>query len=250
MKKILFMLIMVAAVAACQKKNAVTAEIDQNGDCIFQNSVVCFRLPGAGNPVVTDGVEAILKTMDKKEVILKDRKSALAASMNDGGSALLVNDSLVFPHENFDSFEIVEQTPTHVIFTLHYPKWVAGEDSVSLTRTITLREPAYTFKVKDVYDIRNGQDITVATGLAKRGVEKYESGEDYIAAWESVASEGNIGVGFVMPMTRDFLFEGPQDHAIAIFKTKSGRPVEYAMGSCWSNGVISSFDHWLEQFRP
>ena len=180
MKKILFAIIMVAAVAACQKQPAATATIDENGDLIFQNNLVCYRLNGARNPVVTDGMEAILKaTVDKKET-LKDRKVALAASLNDGGTALVVNDSLVFPHENFDSFEIVEQTPTHVIFTVHYPKWVAGEDSVSLTRTVTLRANSYFFEVKDNYDIRSGVDIKVATGFAKRGVEKNETGSDCI----------------------------------------------------------------------
>lgn len=249
MKKIFLMMIMAAAVVACQKEPAATAVIDENGDCIFQNDVVCFRLNGARNPVVTNGMEAILKAVVDKETVVRDRKAAKAASMNDGGSAILVGDSLCFPHENFDSFEVVELTEKHVTFSLTYPQWLAGEDSIKLTRTITLREGSYYCEVTDVYDIRMGKNITVYAGFEKRAVENSEQGNDYIVAWESVPGEGYMGIGLVMPMTRDFEFDGPSDQAVGILTTKSGRIAKYAVGYCWSKGEFADFSQWAEKVR-
>jgi hypothetical protein len=251
MKKIFLIFIMAVAVAACQKEPPVTATIDQNGDCVIQNSLVCFRINGSNNPVVTNGMEAILKAgSSKKDIVVKDRKAAVAASLNDGGSALMLNDSLYYPHENFESFELVEQTDRHVIFKLTYPKFLVGEDSVTLYRNITLRENSYYCEVKDSYDVGHvGQNITVVAGFAKRNVEKSEVGNDYIIAWESVPDEGNMGVGILMPMTKKFEFDGPEDNAVAIYDTKSGRPCSYAVGYCWSQGALPDYDSWAKLIR-
>lgn len=251
MKKLFLMIITAAAVVACQKEPAATAFIDENGDCIFQNSVVCFRINGPSNPVVTTGMEAILKAKQDKEVVVKDRKAAQAASMNDGGSALVVNDSLYYPHENFEQFEIVEQTKTLVKFTLQYPTWLAGEDSVKLIRTVTLRENSEYCEVADAYKGGElGEDILVAVGFAKRNVIKSEVGPDYIVAWESVpGGDGEMGVGFLMPMTDTFVFDGPDDQAVAYFKTKFNRNSDYAVGYCWSKGKISDFELWADKVR-
>ena len=250
MKKALLMIITAAALVACQKQPAATAAIDENGDLIFQNSLVCYRLNGASNPVVSSGLEAILKAQEGKEVVVKDRKAAQTASLNDGGSAYVVSDSLCFPHENFDSFEIVEQTPNRVVFSVHYPQWLAGEDSVSLTRTITLGENSYYCEVSDAYvSSRPGHDIRVAVGFSKRGVSKSETGKDYIIAWEDLAGDGNMGVGFVMPRTLEFEYEGPNDQAVAYFNTKSSRKTDYAVGCCWSKGELSDFELWASKVR-
>ncbi|MBR5735226.1 MAG: DUF4861 family protein [Bacteroidales bacterium] len=247
MKKIVYLIIMAAMTAACQVGPAATAAIDGNGDCIFQNSLVCFKLNGAANPVVSDGIEAILKAKD----MVKDRKIAQAASMNDGGSAVVVNDSLCFPHENFDSFEIVEQTTTHVTFSLHYPRWQAGEDSIELTRTITLRENSYFCEVSDVYESNDGNGMRVAAGFAKRNVNRSETGEDYIIVWENLpGDDGNMGVGIVMPMSNEFELEGPADHAVAYCNTRFGHKADYAVGCCWSKGKTSDFEQWAALVRP
>lgn len=250
MKKILFIMIMAATLVACNNKNTSKAYLDANGDCIFENSVVAYRINGASNPVITNGMEAVLKAViDKKEVV-KDRKAAVAASMNDGGSAILLNDSLIFPQANFESFEVVEQTPDYVVFTLTYPAWQVGEDNISLVRTITLRNRSIYCEVKDVYKCDEGaKDVTVAAGFAKRNVANSEKGADYLVAWENIGADEAYGVGIVMPMSSKFEFDGPADHAVAIYPTKYGRPVEYAIGSCWSKGELSTFDSWAEKVR-
>lgn len=252
MKRILMIVAVAAMAFACKPVNPVNAVIDSNGDCVFENSVVSFRLNGAGNAVITDGMEAILKAGKGSKTVVEDRHSARAASMNDGGSALLIGDSLYFPHENFDSFELVEQTKSHVIFKLHYPMWLAGEDSLELTRTVTLRENSYYCEVTDIYasapTVR--KDITVVAGFAKNNVLRIETGKDYIIAWESLqGAEGNIGAGVLMPMTSEFAEDGPQDHSVALYKTKMRRPVDYAVGYCWSKGELADFDAWAAQVR-
>ena len=238
------MIIMAAAVvAACQKEPAATAVIDENGDCIFENNVVRFRLNGASNPVVTSGFEAILKAVDGKEQVVNDRKAAVAASMNDGGSALVVNDSLYYPQANFDSFEIVEQTPTHVTFTLTYPQWLAGEDTVSLTRTITLRENNYHCLVTDVYEGPVGQNMTVAAGYAKQEADSHKTGKDYILAWRNLPGGDAMGVGILMP-AGELTYEGLEDNALGYYTVKFGRRVDYGVLSGWSKAGISGLDDW------
>ena len=227
MKKILFMIIMAAVAVACTKESSVNAYIDANGDCIFENDVVRYRVNGANNPVVTSGMEAVFKAVvDKKEVV-KDRKAAVAASLNDGGSAILDGDSLIFPAANFESFEIVEKTPTAVTFTLTYPEWPVGETNVNLVRTVTLRDGSYYC-----------------------AVERNESGADSLISWESMpGNDGSYGLGVVMPMTNKFEFEGPCNSAVAIYPTKCGRKIDYAVGSCWSAGELSTFDMWAGKVR-
>ena len=251
MKKILFMIIMAAVAVACTKESSVNAYIDANGDCIFENDVVRYRVNGANNPVVTSGMEAVFKAVvDKKEVV-KDRKAAVAASLNDGGSAILDGDSLIFPAANFESFEIVEKTPTAVTFTLTYPEWPVGETNVNLVRTVTLRDGSYYCEVTDVYNsATQGESITVVTGFAKRAVERNEAGADYLISWESMpGNDGSYGLGVVMPMTNKFEFEGPCNSAVAIYPTKCGRKIDYAVGSCWSAGELSTFDMWAGKVR-
>jgi len=251
MKKILFTIIMAAALVACTKESPVNAYIDASGDCIFENNVVRYRINGASNPIVTSGMEAIFKAViDKKEVV-KDRKAAVAASLNDGGSAIVDGDSFIFPAANFEAFEIVEQTPTAVTFTLTYPEWPVGEDNVSLVRTVTIRQGSYYCEVSDVYKSSNpGTAVTVAAGFAKGAVERNESGVDYMISWENMPSgEGSFGVGIVMPMSNELVFEGPENSAVAFYPTKYGRKVDYAIGSCWSAGSLSTFDMWAEKVR-
>jgi len=250
MKRILFFMIMAAMAVACNKQPEPTAYLDGNGDCIFENGYVSYRINGASNPVITNGMEAILKAEDKKEVLVKDRKSAVAASMNDGGSAIVVNDSLVFPLQNFNSFEVEEAVPEYVKFTITYPKWLAGKDSVSLKRTVILRNRSYYAEIKDVYSSNTGNPVTIAVGFAKHAVQQSETGADYMINWENLPdNDGMIGTGIVMPMSNNHVFDGPQNHAVAYFNTKFGRPVEYAIGSCWSKGEMSAFDNWADMVR-
>lgn len=249
MKKILMIMIMAAAAVACSKQPASTAFLDAAGDCIFENSVVRYRINGPSNPVVTSGMEAILKAHDKKEVVLKDRKAAQAASLNDGGSAILLNDSLVFPQANFSSFEVVEQTKDYITFKLTYPQWEVEGNKVTLTRTITLRETSVYCEVKDVYSNEAGSTpVTIVAGFAEQAVEDSETGADYIVDWENTG-DGYIGKGIVMPMTKNFTMDGPQGSGVAIFSTKWGRPVDYAVGNCWSRGELTTFDSWAAKVR-
>lgn len=249
MKKLFLMIIVAAAMTACQNRPGATATLDANGDCVFQNPLVCFRLNGAGNPVIANGIEAILKAKDGKQTVVKDRKSAMAASLNDGGTVLVANDSLIFPHANFESFEIVEQDRGHVTFTLRYPEWTVGEEKISLKRTITLSDRFYYCEVTDEYNRRGATDMLLAAGFAKRGVEKSETGKDYIVAWESIPGEGNMGVGVLMPIADRFEFDGLDDNALEYCNSKYVSKVTYIVGSCWSKGAIADFDSWAAIFR-
>lgn len=251
MKKILFAIITAAALAACQPQSSVNAYLDGNGDCIFENNVVSFRINGAANSVVTSGMEAILKgVVDKREVV-KDRRSAVASSLNDGGSALLVDGGLVFPAANFESFEVVEKTDKYVTFTLNYPQWQVGDDGVSLIRTVTLHDNSLYCEVTDIYkSTAQGDPVTVVAGFAKRSVVNHETGEDYLIGWQSLpAEDGFYGVGIVMPMSDNLVFDGPEDSAVSVYDTKYGRRVEYAVGSCWSKSSIDSFEGWAKKVR-
>ncbi|MBR3526347.1 MAG: DUF4861 family protein [Bacteroidales bacterium] len=249
MKKILFIMIMAAVAVACSKQQTTTAFLDPAGDCIFENSVVRYRINGPSNPVVTSGMEAILKAHDKKEVVLKDRKAAQAASLNDGGSAVILNDSLVFAQANFSSFEIVEQTKDLVSFKLTYPQWEVDGNKISLVRTVTLRETSVYCEVKDVYSNEAGSTpVIVVAGFAKNSVENSEIGPDYVVDWENIG-DGYIGKGIVMPMSKNFAVDGPQDNAVAYITTKWGRPVEYAVGNCWSRGELTTFESWADKVR-
>ena len=251
MKKLVLLIIMAATVAACQEIPAPNAYIDANGDCIFENNVVCYRINGASNPVVTSGMEAIFKAVIDKQEVVKDRKAAVAASLNDGGSALVVEDSLVFPLENFDSFEIVEQTPTLVTFKLTYPQWQVGEDNVGLVRTVTIRNGSYYCEVADIYSCDGSSErFTAVAGFAKRSSERSETGVDYMIDWETMPDgDGSYGIGIVAPMSGNLVFDGPDNSAVAYCTVKYGRKIEYAAGSCWSRGELSSFEKWAEKVR-
>ena len=251
MKKFFLMIIMAAVLTACQKES-VNAFIDNNGDCIFENSLVCYRINGASNPVVTSGMEAIFKAVIDKQDVVKDRKAAVAGSLNDGGSAIVVEDSLVFPLENFTSFEVIEKTPKHVTFSVTYPAFPVGEDSISLVRTVTLRDGSLYCEVSDVYSSNHvgSAPYKAAAGFAKGSSERSETGKDYIINWENMPDgDGSFGIGVVMPMSGDLVFDGPANSAVAYFPTRYGRRVDYAVGSCWSRGEVATFDMWANKVR-
>lgn len=251
MKKIFLMIIMAATVVACQNQSVVKAYLDNNGDCIFENDIISYRINGASNPVVTSGMQAIFKAVVDKQDLVKDLKAGVSASLNDGGSAIVVDDSLYFPQENFSSFEIVEQTKGHVTFTLTYPEWQMGEDSISLERTITIREHSHYCEVSDIYT-NNGESgrLVVAAGFVKHAVESFETGVDYMITWEDMpGSDEFFGLGIVMPMSDSLVFNGPCNSAVAYYPTKYGRKVDYAIGSCWDKAGFATFDSWAEKVR-
>lgn len=251
MKKIIFLLIMAVAVTACHKNVPPAAYLDADGNCIFENNVVRYRIAGNSNPAVIPGMEAILiATGEEDELIELDRHCAVELSMNDGGSAVVFEDSLYFPQENFSSFEIVEQTGAHVIFKLEYPKWQVGEYVVALTRTITLRYNSYFCEVADDYSGLAGKPLKVAVGYEKHEVLDSETGKDYMITWERLPEgNGEIGLCIAVPMTDDFVFDGPNNQAVAYVSTSTARKVQYAAGFCWSRGEVPDFETWAEMVR-
>ena len=251
MKKILFVIALAVVAVACQKQPDVTAYIDDAGDCIFENTVIRYRIPGQKNPLISSGMIAELRAQENKEVFTDNGYPAVAASFNAGGSAIVVEDSLYFPHENFNSFEVVEQTSKHVTFKLEYPAFAAGTDSLTLIRTVTLGKDSYFCQINDIYkSLKKQVGILVAVGYDVHGTELHEIGKDYIISWEKAPSgDGMAGYGLAMPMTDVFEYEEGDDFAAAYFDTRTGRPVNYGLGFCWSKGAHADFDSWADEVR-
>lgn len=272
MKKI-YLIILTVLVVSCQSNQKVMVRLTDNGDCIFENDRVAYRIYGAQSDIISPGADIWVKAQGKlildkwyklsetdpqyfyrnhtgkKEYPGKDCYNAQSYSLNAGASVPIYQDSLVFPTQNFDKFELIESTKSKVVFSLHYPQWTIGENTVELTREITLAANDNFCTIDDIYD-GDFYSMACLVGISTQEVVNKDEGLDYIITWEKASDQsvenedGMIGLGIVMPENYKMEYNEERHYAVAHFETVRGRKVSYAIGSCWSKGNIPSFDEW------
>ena len=280
MKRILIVLLALAAFCACKPaaEQKVMARFvpERSDDFVFENNLIAGRFYGQaleGNPT-SPGIDIWVKLPGKlvanewykgyetesDEYYHHDHGGKdcykVAVSLGGGASAPLINGDIRVPATNFRSWDIVEQKPDKVVFTLHYPEWEATEGvKVALDKTVTVVPDTYFCAVEDHYTFSGKDSLVVAAGInlhtAQNTVERVFCLPDRVAVWEHASDQtyepedGMLGVAVVMPDAEYTFVTADGTHLVATRRIVSGEPVRYSFGSCWSKGDIQSLEDWF-----
>ena len=280
MKKVYILLLALATLCACkpQAEKQVTARFvpERSDDFVFENNLVAGRFYGQaleGNPT-SPGIDIWVKLPGKlvaeewykgyqtesDEYYHHDHGGKdcykVAVSLGGGASAPLIDGELRFPATNFRSWDIVEETPEKVAFTLHYPEWEVDEGvKVSLDKTVTVVPNTYFCDVEDHYTFTGTDSLVVAAGInlhtAQETVERVMCLPDRVAIWEHASDQtyepedGMLGVAVLMPEADQTFITADKTHLVACKRIVSGEPVRYSFGSCWSKGNIKTLEDWF-----
>ena len=284
MKRLAIVLVALAALTACsgEPERKVMARFvpERSDDFVFENNLIAGRFYGKaleGNPT-SPGIDIWVKLPGKlvadewyKGFLTESDEYyhhnhggkdcyKVAVSLGGGASAPLIGGKLCFPTTNYRSYDIVENTPEKVVFTLHYPQWEAAEGvTVSLDKTVTVVPDTYFCAVEDVYTFQGTDTLCVAAGInihaAQETVDKQLIEADRVAIWEHASDQtfepedGMLGVAVVLPEAAwtGLLEDG--SHLAALKAVTSGESIRYCFGSCWSKGNIKSAEDWFAEVR-
>ena len=281
-KALILAFMAIFALAGCKPKSVepkVLARFvpERSDDFVFENNLVAGRFYGKaleGNPT-SPGIDIWVKLPG---ALVADTWYAeaqkdpnyyhhdhggkdcykVSVSLGGGASAPIVDGMLSFPKTNFRSWEIKEETPGKVVFTLHYPKWQTADSvMVSLDKTVTVVADSYFCDVEDIYTFEGKPTIDVAAGInihkAQGTVEDQNmvTGRS-IAIWEHASDQtyepedGMLGVAVVMSGA-DYTGETADGSHLVLTRTiTSGEPFNYRFGSCWSKGDIQTVKDWFD----
>lgn len=280
MKKLFYAMLGLMALAACtqapEKKVMARFVPERSDDFVFENNLVAGRIYGKaleGNPT-SPGIDIWVKLPGKlvadewykgyetqsDEYYHHDHGGKdcykVAVSLGGGASTPLIDGKLRFPATNFRSWEVVEDTPEKVVFTLHYPEWEAADGvKVALDKTITVVPDTYFFDVEDVYAFEGIDTLAIAAGInthaALETVEKQWTTDTAVAIWEHASDQtfepedGMLGVAVVMPGADATFTTEDGTHLVACKRIVSGQPLRYRFGSCWSKGDVKTAEDWF-----
>ena len=280
MKRILSILVAVAALASCtqapEKKVMARFVPERADDFVFENNLIAGRFYGQaleGNPT-SPGLDIWVKLPGKlvadewykgyetqsDEYYHHDHGGKdcykVSVSLGGGASTPLIDGQLRFPATNYRSYDIVEETPEKVVFTLHYPEWEAVDGvKVSLDKTVTVTPDTYFCDVEDIYTFTGRDTLAIAAGInvhaAQSTVEKQSVLPSAVAIWEHASDQtfepedGMLGVAVVMPEADATFLTEDGTHLVACKRIVSGQPLRYRFGSCWSKGDVKTAEEWF-----
>ena len=280
MKRILTALLLLGALASCKPvpSQKVMARFvpERSDDFVFENNLIAGRFYGQaleGNPT-SPGLDIWVKLPGKLVANEWYKGYAtqsdeyyhhnhggkdcykVAVSLGGGASAPLIDGKLCYPATNFRSWDIVEESPEKVVFTLHYPQWQAADGvQVALDKTVTVVPDTYFCDVEDVYTFEGTDTLAIAAGMnihaALGTVDEQLVQPGRVAIWEHASDttyepeDGMLGVAVVMPGADGTGLSDDGSHLLNWKCVTSGQPVRYSFGSCWSKGDIRSAQDWF-----
>ena len=285
MKRIAVLLLSLAALAACKpaSEQKVMARFvpERSDDFVFENNLIAGRFYGEaleGNPT-SPGIDIWVKLPGKlvadewykgfleesDEYYHHDHGGKdcykVSVSLGGGASAPMVDGMLCYPKTNFRSWEIVEDTPEKVVFTLHYPAWELPDSSkVSLDKTVTVVADQYFCDVEDIYTFEGRPSLEIAAGINIHKAQETVEDQDIvtgrsIAIWEHASDQtyepedGMLGVAVMMSGADYTGGTGDGTHLVLARTVASGEPFRYRFGSCWSKGDIQTVEDWFKLVR-
>ena len=279
MKRLLILAVAVLGMAACapkQEQKVMARPVPERADdFVFENNLIAGRFYGKaleGNPT-SPGVDIWVKlpgklvadewyagAMQNPDYYHHDHGGKdcykVAVSLGGGASVPFIDGKLCWPATNYRSSEVLETTPSRVVFALHYPEWEAAPGIlVALDKKVTLEADTYFTSVEDTYTFSGADELTVAAGFklhsAQQTVEQILDVPDRYAIWEKASDQsiepedGMLGVALVLPGAEKVFASEELDHALLLKNVKSGESVKYCFGSCWSKGDIKTASDWF-----
>jgi hypothetical protein len=154
--------------------------------------------------------------------------------------------------QNWKTWKVLANGPVRAVFEISYAPWDAGNGvMVAETKRCTVDAGHNLDGVEDTYTFHNAADeLTVAIGLGKhpKAVTSdltKDTGGHWMTLWENYPKNGSIGCGVLLDpgCLADYAEEDVDWLMLA--KVKSGRPLHYNIGACWSkSGDFTSKEDW------
>lgn len=284
MKRTALFIICLAALVSCtpkqeeQKVNA-RAVPERMDDFVFENNLIAGRFYGEaleGNPT-SPGIDIWVKmpgALVADKWYAEAQKDAnyyhhnhdgkdcykVAVSLGGGASAPVcpVTGEIFFPKTNYRSCEILEQTPEKIVFSLSYPEWQAGEQTVSLVKKVTVCADSYFCQVEDKYSF-TGDSLNVAAGIfrhpSQQTIVEESVGDKFFAIWEKASDQsvepedGMLGVAVASPQASWTRISADLSHGLVGTTLAQGETFSYCFGSCWSKADVKSAADWFAKVQ-
>ena len=190
---------------------------------------------------------------------------AVGPTLGAGTSALLINDSIVYPY-CYQDYQIMDNGPLRFTVRLTYPPFVAGTDSaVTETRIISLDAGSHLNKTVITYENLH-RPVSIVTGLVMHAPsEEYQAdaAAGYIAYGDVPQGEdGRVYVAAVIPRSeklqeaRAVYFpeeekrqRGASGHVQAVGEYRPGAAYTYYWGAGWSRYGFATPEDWYAYVR-
>ncbi|HLX90832.1 MAG TPA: DUF4861 family protein, partial [Puia sp.] len=168
-------------------------------------------------------------------------------SLGAGNIAPLINDSIWYSG-NFHQYAILDNGPIRCTFVLRYDPWLAGDDSVAVSKIISLDAGSQLNRIQVEYSFQGGPDLPVAVGIVRRqkeGAEIFDEENGTMIYWEPQMGENGItGVASVFLKPAHAVLT--KQHLLLISKTDA-KQLTYFTGACWNKaGKFPTSDSWTK----
>lgn len=180
-----------------------------------------------------------------------------------GTSALLANDSIVYPY-CYKDYEILDNGPLRFTVKLVYnPLKLKGNDNVIETRHISLDAGSQFNKITLSY-ANLGEPTPLVSGIVLHDPNyeyKADATQGYLSyADPEVSTDGQIYVGAVFPKkiedAKAVIFSeaekkqrGADGHVLAYTTYAPGSEYTYYAGAGWNKWGFANFDEWTKQVQ-
>ena len=164
-----------------------------------------------------------------------------------GGTAVWADGKLVVS-KNYTTAKILAAGPIRFEFEVSYAPWQAGGRTVTETKRITLDAGSHLNKIVSTYTFDGESPLDLAAGIAihEGGVPTLPAGKSIAAVWDTPQkpSAGRIATGLVSLPAEHATTTTAANHALMIFKRRSGESFTYFAGSGWSKADMLTPEDW------
>ncbi|ATL45759.1 hypothetical protein COR50_00500 [Chitinophaga caeni] len=170
-------------------------------------------------------------------------------SLGAGDMAPVIGDSIIYS-KNYRKYQVLDQGPLRFTFRLEYDAWTVGDNSVKVSKTISLDAGSQLNKCQVVYSYKGKQSLPVVIGIVKRkdpGTFLLNERQGSMAYWEPAhGNDGITGVASILPSGNKGLSVDHQHLKIAT-TANSGETITYFTGAAWSKGgLYTNSKEWFK----
>lgn len=164
-----------------------------------------------------------------------------------GNNTVYWNDTPVYLG-NFNSFKVLDNGPLRTAFMLYYDAVTIGNNSITVTKTITLDAGSQFNKLQVQYTTNDNKVISTVTGIAKRkdaGVVLMDEQKGMMLYWEPAHPQyGTTGVAVIDTSANRKMLNNYQQLLMRA-DIVPNKVYTYYTGACWDKaGTITDFHYW------
>lgn len=172
----------------------------------------------------------------------------VANTLGGGACAPLVGSHIIVG-DNWATQERLMNGPVRTAARFTHNKFKAGDAVISAVRSFELDANTRMIHWTSTFQSDN-DSIDVVLGAVLHDVVSLTHGSNFIAFTEKASDsknpdqDGNISIGLVLDPDYKAEFKILDNHAVLVFKVKSGNPIQYWTASGWSQGGVESPEAW------